>query len=121
TMLRGKGGMVAYLGTNDMRQTKQRIQQGDKEAELVYRAMAYQVAREIGLLAAVLKGKVDGIALTGGLAYDDDFVGLIEEFVGWIAKVYVFPGEEEMEALAQGALRVLTGEEKAKIYAPENK
>jgi len=115
-MLRGAGGMVAYLGTNDLREAKKRITQGDDFAKLVVEAMAYQVAKEIGLLATVLKGEVDAIALTGGLAYDEDFVNMIKERTQWIAPVHIFPGEAEMEALAAGALRVLRGEEKPKQY-----
>ncbi len=112
----GGGGLVAHLGTNDLREVKRRIKNGDKKAELVYNAMAYQVAKEIGLRAVVLYGKVDVIALTGGLAYDDDFVSLIKSKVEFIAPVEVYPGEFEMEALRDGALRVLKGEEEAKIY-----
>ena len=118
-MLRGKGGMVAYLGINDVRDAKKRIAEGDEKAKLVFEAMAYQVAKEIGLLATVLKGDVDGIVLSGGIAYAEDFIDLIKERVEWIAPIMVFPGEEEMEALAQGALRVLRGEEQAKIYEPK--
>jgi len=81
--------------------------------------MAYQIAKEIGLLATVLEGNVDAIVLTGGIAFDDDFVELIKKRVEWIAKVFVFPGEVEMEALAMGALRVLRGEEEAKVYKPK--
>lgn len=112
----GQGGMVAYLGTSDMYSIEKRVTDGDKEAEKYYQAMAYQVAKEIGLSATVLKGKVDGIVLTGGLAYDTIFTSLITERVSWIAKIFIYPGEKEMEALACGALRVLTGEEKVKVY-----
>ena len=118
-MLRGKGGMVAYLGTNDMRVAKQMAKEGNQFADLVIKAMAYQIAKEIGLLATVLEGNVDAIVLTGGIAFDDDFVELIKKRVEWIAKVFVFPGEVEMEALAMGALRVLRGEEEAKVYKPK--
>ncbi|MCD6594654.1 butyrate kinase [bacterium] len=118
-MLRGKGGMVAYLGINDVRDVKKKIVEGDQKAKLVFEAMAYQIAKEIGLLATVLEGDIDAIALSGGVAYATDFVDLIRKRVEWIAPIIVFPGEEEMEALAQGALRVLKREEKAKIYAPK--
>ena len=114
--IKGKGGLVAYLGTNDGREVVKMIENGDKKAELVYRAMAYQVAKEIGSCAAVLKGKVDAIVITGGIAYDDMFVGWIKERVGFITEVLVYPGEDEMIALAEGGLRVLRGEEKAKEY-----
>ncbi|TWT26113.1 butyrate kinase [Planomicrobium sp. CPCC 101110] len=112
----GQGGLVGYLGTNDAVTVEKRIQKGDKEAELVYEAMAYQVAREIGSASAVLKGQVDAILLTGGLAYGKGFVEAISQRVNWIADVAVYPGENELQALAEGAVRVLKGEEKAKIY-----
>lgn len=112
----GKGGLVGHLGTNDGREVNKRIQEGDKKAELIYSAMAYQVAKEIGSCAAVLQGDVDGICLTGGLAYDKLLTGWIEERVKFISKVLIYPGEDEMIALAQGGLRVLTGEEEAGEY-----
>ena len=112
----GKGGLVAHLGTNDGREVVKRIQSGDKNAELVYFAMAYQVAKEIGSCAAALEGNVDAICLTGGLAYDKLLTGWIKERVEFISKVFVYPGEDEMIALAQGGLRVLRGEEEAKEY-----
>ncbi len=111
-----KCGLVGYTGTNDGREIVARIQKGDREAELAYRGMAYQVAKEICALAAPLQGKVDAILLTGGFAYDKMLMGWIEEYVGFLAPVYVYPGEDEMLALAQGALRVLHGKEEAKIY-----
>ncbi len=114
--IKGKGGLVAYLGTNDGREVVKMIEKGDKKAELVYKAMAYQVSKEIGSCAAVLKGKVNAIVITGGIAYDDMFVGWIKERVGFITEVLVYPGEDEMIALAEGGLRVLRGEEKAKEY-----
>ncbi|MEA4848374.1 MAG: butyrate kinase [Clostridiaceae bacterium] len=112
----GKGGLVAYLGTNDGREVVKRIEAGDKEAELVYKAMAYQVAKEIGACAAVLEGKVDAICLTGGLAYDKHLTGWIKERVEFIGAVKVYPGEDEMIALAEGGLRVLRKEEAAREY-----
>jgi butyrate kinase len=81
--------------------------------------MAYQVAKEIGANAAVLEGEVDAIFITGGIAYDETFVSWIRERIAFISKVFVFPGEDELQALAEGGLRVLRGEEKAKIYAPD--
>lgn len=116
-MIRGKGGMVAYLGTNDMKEVKRRILAGDQQALLVYQAMAYQVAKAIGAMAAVLKGQVDAIVMTGGIAYDENFIDWIKQYVDFIARVMVFPGEGELEALAYGALRVLRGEEKAQVYS----
>lgn len=115
-MITGKGGLVAYLGTNDARDVEKMEQEGNKEAELIHRAMAYQISKEIGMCAAVLKGKVDAIILTGGLAFGRIFVEWITERVEFIGKVVVYPGEDEMLALAEGGLRVLTGEERAKEY-----
>lgn len=116
--IKGAGGLVDYLGTNDGLTVQQRIREGDKEAELVYRAMAYQIAKWVGRMAAVLKGEVDAIVLTGGLAYDEEFmVKWLREHVGFIAPVLVFPGGDEERALAMGALRVLRGLETAKVYA----
>lgn len=112
----GNGGLVAYLGTNDGREISKRIQAGDEHAKLVYEAMAYQISKEIGAGATVLKGDVDAIILTGGLAYDELLVGWIKERVGFISKVFEYPGEFEMIALVQGVLRVLNGSEKAREY-----
>jgi butyrate kinase len=112
----GQGGLVGYLGTNDAVQVEKMIENGNKEAELIYDAMAYQVAKEIGSASAVLSGKVDAIILTGGLAYGKGFVKSITDRINWIADVIVQPGENELQALAEGALRVLRGEEEVKIY-----
>jgi len=112
----GQGGVVAYLGTNNMLEVKEMIKKGDKKAKLVYEAMAYQVSKEIGAMATVLKGKVDSIVITGGIAYDEDFISLIKERVSFIAPIIVLPGEDEMLALAEGGYRVLKGIEKAKQY-----
>jgi butyrate kinase len=112
----GGGGLVAHLGTNDLREVERRIGEGDEQADLVFRAMAYQVAREIGARATVLSGEVDAVVLTGGLAFSDAFVEAVMERVSFIAPVKVYPGEDEMAALAQGALRVLAGEESALEY-----
>lgn len=112
----GGGGMMGYLGTNDGREIVERIRRGDEEAARAYEAMAYQIAKEIGACAAVLKGHVDGILLTGGLACDEMLVGWIRERVRFIAPVMLFPGEHEMEALALGTLRVLRGQEAPRTY-----
>ncbi|MCH6267991.1 MULTISPECIES: butyrate kinase [Neobacillus] len=112
----GQGGLVGYLGTNDALQVEQRIAVGDQEAKLIYEAMAYQVAKEIGSASAVLSGKVDAICLSGGLAYGKEFVKSIIDRIKWIADVIVHPGENELQALAEGALRVLLGEEEVKDY-----
>ncbi len=113
----GGGGLVAYLGTNDGREIRRRIERGDGYAKKVYQAMAYQISKEIAAGAAVLFGDVDAIVLTGGLAHDDMLVNWIRERVSFIAKVMVYPGEFEMSALAEGVLRVFKGEEGEKIYS----
>lgn len=112
----GKGGFVAYLDTNDGRIVRQLASEGDMKAKLVYEAMGYQVAKDIGAAAAVLCGKVDAIILTGGIAYEKMMVDIIKEKVEFIAPITVYPGEDEMLALAQGALRVLNGKEEVKEY-----
>jgi len=113
----GGGGLVGYLGTNDGREVQKRIKKGDRYARLIYETMAYQISKEIGAAAAVLKGEADAVILTGGVAYDGEFVSWIVERVGFIAPVKVYPGENEMLALVQGVLRVLNGEEKLKLYS----
>lgn len=112
----GKGGCVAYLNTNDFRDVLKLAGEGNKEAQLIYDAFIYQVAKEIGAMATVLEGNVDKIILTGGMAYSEKVVGDITKRVGWISEVKTYPGEDELLALAQGAIRVLDGEEKAKEY-----
>ncbi len=112
----GNGGMSAYLGTNDLRVAIRRVEKGDEKAKLVLKAMVYQISKEIYAMAAVLKGKIDAIAITGGMAYETYIVNSIREYVSNLALVLIFPGEMEMEALALGVLRVLNGEEKAKVY-----
>jgi butyrate kinase len=113
----GQGGLVAHLGTNDATEVERRIQARDQHARLVYEAMAYQIAKEIGLMSTVLCGQVDAIFVTGGLAHSELLVGWIKERTAWIAPILVYPGEDELLALAQGALRVLQGKERAKEYA----
>lgn len=115
-MLTGNGGIVSYLNTNDARVVSDRVKEGDKYAELIYSAMAYQVSKEIGASTVVLEGKVDGILLTGGIAYDKEFTGWIKEKVDFLGEVTVYPGEDELTALAEGGLRVLRNEEEAKKY-----
>ena len=112
----GKGGVHAYLGTTDIVEVQQLIKNGDEYAALVLDSMAYQVSKEIGAMAAVLEGRINAIILTGGLAYSVRFTASIKQRVDQIAKVYTFPGEEELLALAEGALRVLKGEAKAAVY-----
>lgn len=115
-MLVGKGGLAGYVGTSDAVKVQKMIEKGDQQTKLVFDAMAYQVSKEIGAASSVLSGKVDGIILTGGLAYSQSFTELIMSRVNWIADVIVHPGENELQALTEGALRVLRGEEKAKDY-----
>lgn len=112
----GRGGLVAYLGTNDARAVDNLAQSGDRLARLIFDAMAYQVSKDIAANAAVLKGRVDAIILTGGIAWSKNIVEMIRQNVGFIAEVVVYPGEDELLALAEAALRVLTGEEEAKTY-----
>lgn len=114
--IKGKGGIVAYLGTNDGRDVVKMIESGDENAKLIFEAMAYQIAKEIGSCAAVLKGKVDAVILTGGLAYGEMLTKWIKERVAFISEVIIYPGEDEMSALALGGLRVLRGEETAQDY-----
>ncbi len=115
-MLTGRGGMVAHLGTNDLRETLRRMAAGDERAGLVFTAMAVTVAKQVGACAAVLGGRVDGIVLTGGLAHSTEFVERIKERVRFLGPVFVFPGENEMVALAQAGLRVMRGQEQARSY-----
>ena len=114
-MLSGRGGLVAYTGSNDMRYLLAQAEH-DKKIAGVVDAFHYQIGKEIGAMAAVMHGKVDQIILTGGIAYGKETVDAISEMVGWIAPITVYPGEDELLALAQGALRVLKGEEKAQEY-----
>ncbi|WDV46769.1 butyrate kinase [Clostridiaceae bacterium M8S5] len=118
---KGEGGLTGYLGTNDAIEVVNRIKNGDKKAELVYNALAYQVGKEIGKMSTVLKGEVKSIILTGGLAYSSELTDFITKMVSFIAPVKIYPGEDEMQALNMGALRVLNGEEEAKIYENEVK
>ncbi|WP_066499320.1 butyrate kinase [Abyssisolibacter fermentans] len=117
--IKGTGGLSGYLATNDAKEVVKRIKQGDKKAELVFNAMAYQIGKEIGKMATVLKGEANVIIITGGLAYSDMLIDKIIDMVSFIADVKVFPGEDEMEALNMGALRVLENKEEAKIYENE--
>lgn len=117
----GKAGLVGYLGTNDAREVEKMITQGDKNADFIYDAMAYQIAKEIGAMSTVLKGRVDAIVITGGLAYSKLLCDRIGKRIKFIAPLMIYPGEDEMLALAEGAMRILNGEEKPKIYEEEVK
>lgn len=110
---------MAYLGTNDAREVLQRIEAGDEQARLVFDAMGYQIAKEIGAMATVLGGKADAVVLTGGVAYSKYLTDYITERVSFIAPVIIKPGEDEMWALNEGVLRVSSGQEQAKIYEKE--
>lgn len=110
-LLNGKGGLTAYLGTSDARAIEKRIDNGDEQAAYYLEGMSYQIAKEIGAMAAVLEGKVDAIAITGGIANSKLVVEWVRKRVEFIAPIYVYPGEDEMEALAFGALRGLRQEE----------
>jgi butyrate kinase len=115
----GDGGLFAYLGTRDLIEVERRIDAGDQQAEQVFNAMAYQVAKEAGAMAAVLKGKVDAVLLAGGMAHSKRLVAELTSYLQWIAPITVYPGEDELQALAQGVFRVLDGEEQAKHLQPE--
>lgn len=114
--IRGAGGMFAHLGTSDCRKVEEMIENGDSYAKLVYEAQALQVAKSIGALSVVQKGKTDAIILTGGIAHSKMITSMIKEYVESIAEVVVLAGENEMEALAFGALRLLSGKEIPHIY-----
>lgn len=118
-LLAGKGGLVSHLGTNDARTVEKMIDQGDEHALLVYTAMAYTVAKTIGEMATVLKGEVDAIVMTGGMARSQLLVDEITKRVQFIAPVRLYPGEDEMKALALGVLRVLDGSSPAGVYRAE--
>lgn len=115
-MIRGKGGLYSHLGTSDCREIEKMIQSNDEYAYIVFKAQAYQIAKAIGLLSVTLKGDIDAIILTGGVAYSKMLTDMIKEYAGFIAPIIIMPGENEMQSLCFGTLRVLRGEEKARIY-----
>jgi butyrate kinase len=110
----GDGGLFAYLGTRDMIEVERRIDAGDRDAARVFEAMVYQIGKEAGAMAVALKGKVDAVLLTGGIVYSNKVVTLLRGALDWIAPIRVYPGENELQALAEGVFRVLNGEEQAK-------
>ena len=114
-----EGGIYSYLETKDLREVELRIAEGDGRAALIFDAMAYQVGKEIGGMAAALKGQVDAVLLTGGMARSRKLISDLRAAIEWIAPVVVYPGEDELQALAEGALRVLRGEEEARELAEE--
>ena len=113
-LLNREGGVYSYLGTRDLREVERRIEAGDGHAALIFDAMVYQTAKDIGAMATVLNGRVDAVLLTGGMAYSQKLVRQLCEVIEWIAPVTVYPGEDELQALAEGAIRVLCGEEQAR-------
>lgn len=117
--LNKEGGLTDHLGTADVREIETRIVNGDQYAKVVYDAMIYQIAKNVGSCACVLKGVVDGIILTGGVSHSKYLVNKLMEYIRWIAKVEVMAGEFEMEALAAGVLRVMRGEEEPVVYTGE--
>jgi butyrate kinase len=116
SMLTGKGGMMAYLGTNSFIEVCKMADEGDQKAILVSKAASYQVGKEIGSMAAVLDGKVDAIILTGGMAHQDSYINYIRSMVSFISEVIVYPGEDELKALAFNGLLALDGKIEIKDY-----
>lgn len=112
----GNGGFNAYMGTNDMRQVEDLVNAGDPKATAICNAFIFQVAKDVGSMACVLKGKVDQIVVTGGIAYDKNVMKGLKEACEWIAPMTVYPGEDELLALVQGGLRAINKIEEAKIY-----
>jgi len=110
----GGGGMYSYLGTRDLMEVERRIEGGDKQAAAVLDAMVYQIAKEAGSMAVVLKGNVDAVLLTGGMAHSKLVVSKLREYLEWLAPVHVYPGEDELQALSEGVFRILSGEEQAR-------
>jgi len=117
TMITGKGGMMAYLGTNSFIEVCKMAEDGNTDAILIFNAASYQVGKEIGAMAAVLNGKVDAIILTGGMAYQEEFTDKIKSMVGYMADIIVYPGEDEMKALAYNGLLALDGKIEIKTYS----
>ena len=118
-MLTGAGGVVAYCGTNDLRELRRRVEGGDSGADLVFRAMCYQIAREIASHGATLRGRVDAIVLTGGMAHNERLVQEISARVSYLAQIVVIPGEREMVSLARAAVDALSGAREIRIYETE--
>jgi butyrate kinase len=115
-MLFREGGVYSYLGTRDLREVLARSDAGDAQAALVIEALLYQTAKEAGAMAAALEGRVDAVLLTGGMVHSSFVAGSLARRLEWIAPVHAYPGEDELRALAEGALRVLRGEEEARAY-----
>ena len=116
TMLTRSGGLIGYLGTSDLAEVERRMEEGDERAGLVFSAMAYQIAKEIGAMACVLRGRVNAILLTGGMAHSKRLCSALVERVEWIAPVKIYAGEDELRALAAGAMRVIRREEPVREF-----
>lgn len=115
-MVFGEGGIYSYFGTKDFRTVAEKYKSGDRETIDIVNAMAYQVAKEVGALSVVGHGKIDAIILTGGIAYEKFFVDMVKERIDFLAPIFLYPGEDEMQALAEGTLRVLDKEEQPGLY-----
>ena len=112
----GTGGFVSHFGTSDADEVYARVLDGDKDAQLVWEALCYNIVKYIGSMAVVLQGKVDGILITGRYTRFRGLIDYIRQYTGWIAPVYIYENEVEQEAMCAGALRVLRGEEEARVY-----
>jgi butyrate kinase len=110
------GGLVSHLGTNDLRVAEQMIAEGDRYAQIIVESMLYQIAKQAGAMAAVLDGKVDAILFTGGMAKSQMLVDYLIKKLSWIAPIFTYPGEFELQGLASGIMRVFKGEEEAHEY-----
>ena len=119
-MLTGKGGLFAYMGYKDAHRLEKLAREGDQKARLIQNAMAYQISKEIGSMAAVLGGEVHAIIITGGIAHNPDLTGYIKEHVGFIAPVFIYPGEDEMRALALNGSLLLNGKVDTREYSSES-
>jgi butyrate kinase len=115
-LLSKNSGLKGYLGTEDLREVLKMIDHGDKQAELIYRAFVYQIAKEMGACFAASKSRAQAIIITGGIAYNDKFISDLKEYIGTLSEFYVYPGSNEMEALAEGIFRVIDGQEEPKEY-----
>ena len=116
----GGGGIFAYLGTRDLKEVERLIAAGDEYAAQVFEAMVYQIAKEAGAMTSVLQGEVDCVLLTGGMAHSEELVKRLSAYVDWIAPIVVYPGEDELQALADGTFRVLNQEEQAKTLGTQS-
>jgi len=115
-LLVGKGGLVSYLGTSNGFEISKRIENNDQDAKFYFQAMAYQIAKEIGSLYFIAKGKIDAIIITGGLAYNPDLMGFLTEYINPIKLALIYPGEDEMASLVEGVLRVTEKTEEVQVY-----